>query len=223
MFSRSNGPMISYFHRTKGDLRLAVAASSGWTITTVDSKGDVGRSGAMLLDPNRPDVSKVAICYEDTTNGDYKYAIQYKTGWKIQTIDAATIMGGGYMSMAFSPAKDAAGVYQPSVSYYDAGGANLKYAITDGVTWYTTTVASTGKQGLYTNLLYDKTGVASIFYFDKSNNRGLRAKGSFKKWALTNLGSGGREMQVAPKSTGAIAYTNLDEAVPQLSVGFLGS
>jgi hypothetical protein len=223
IFSRSNGPMISYFHRTKGDLRLATAGSSGWTITTVDSKGDVGRSGAMLLDPNRPDASKVAICYEDTTNGDYKFAIQYKTGWKIQFIDQATIMGGGYMSMAFSPNKDAAGVYQPSVSYYDAGSANLKYAITDGVSWYTTTVASLGKQGLYTNVVYDNLGVASIFYFDKSNNRAWRAKGSFKKWTLTNLGSGGRELQVARKSTGAIAWTNLDEAVPQLSVQYLGS
>ena len=223
VFSRTNGPLISYYHRTKGDLRLASTISSGWTITTVDSAGDVGRSGMMLLDPNRPTASKVAICYEDTTHGDYKYAIQSGTGWKIQFIDQTTLIGGGYMSMAFSPVADSAGVYQPSVSYYDAGNSALKFAVTNGLTWSTKTIASAGKQGLYTNLIYDNAGVASIFYFDKSFNRAWRAKGGFKSMTLTSLGSGGRELQVARKTTGALAWTNLDESIPQLSVAFLAS
>ncbi|HEX8522100.1 MAG TPA: alginate lyase family protein [Tepidisphaeraceae bacterium] len=221
VFSRSDGPMISYFHRTKGDLRLAVANSGGWTISTVDAAGTVGRSGMMTLDPNRPTVSKVAICYEDTSGGRYKYAVQYKTGWKIQTVDSTTPIGGGYMSMAFNPAKDPAGVYQPSISYYDAYNSGLKYAITDGLTWSATTVAALGKQGLYTNLFYDASGLANILYFDKSKNHVIRAKGTFKKWAFTDYGAGGREMQVAETTTGALAYSNLNEAGPSLTVSYL--
>ena len=33
----------------------------------------------------------------------------------------------------------------------------------------------------------------------------------------------GREMNVAMKSTGALAYTTLDESIPRLDVQFLGS
>ena len=35
--------------------------------------------------------------------------------------------------------------------------------------------------------------------------------------------TGGREMNVAMKSTGALAYTMLDESIPRLDVQFLGS
>jgi hypothetical protein len=223
VFSRTDGPMISYFHKTKGDLRWAVSSGGGWSITTVDSTGVVGRSGMMLMDPNRPTVSKVAICYEDTSGGGYKYAIQYKTGWKIQKIDTTNKIGGGYMSMAFNPAKDSTGVYQPTVSYYDAYTSALKFAVTDGINWTSRAVASLGKQGLYTSLFYDASGLANIFYFDKSKNKALRAKGTFKKFSITELGTGGREMQIARTSKGAIAYSNLNEAGPNLTVAYLKS
>ena len=37
------------------------------------------------------------------------------------------------------------------------------------------------------------------------------------------LVTGGREMSVAKKSTGALAYTTLDESLPRLDVQYLGS
>jgi hypothetical protein len=79
----------------------------------------------------RPDASKVAVAYEDTSNGSYKYAIQYKTGWNIQTIDHQTTIAGGYMSMQFQPYKSADGTYHPTASYYDAGNSALKFAAFD--------------------------------------------------------------------------------------------
>ncbi len=127
------------------------------------------------------------------------------------------------MSMAFSPIKDNNGIYEPGVSYYDAGNSALKYAITDGQTWYTTTVASTGKQGLYSNLFYNDAGTATIMYFDKTHNRSLRATGIFRKWSISNMNAGGREMKLARRTDGEIAFSGLDEAIPELTVHYYKS
>ena len=112
----------------------------------------------------------------------------------------------------------------PSISYYDAFDTALRYAYTaNGTTWASQRIAFTGNQGLYTSLLYDSTGKANIFFFDRTSLVAKRAKKSGASWAITTLVTGGREMNVAKKSTGALAYTTLDESLPRLDVQFLGS
>ncbi|MGB7158747.1 MAG: alginate lyase family protein [Tepidisphaeraceae bacterium] len=233
-FSRSNGPAISYYHRTKGDLRLATTTTDGWLITTIDSAGDVGRATSMTLDPNRPEASKFAIAYEDTSNANMKYAIQgtfagaqtVNAGYSIYLVDDM-LNAGGYVSFAFydSGSNDAKR-YKPSMTYYNAYNSSLTYAYSpDGTTWEKQTIAGAGasKEGLYTTLLYDNTGKANIFFFDKTNNLAKRARKSGASWSITTLVTGGREMQVAKKSTGALAYTTLDDLIPRLDVRYLGS
>ena len=227
-FSRGNGPVISYYNRTKGDLDLAQSNSSGgFDIMAVDSTGDVGRFSSLLLDPNRPTATKWAIGYEDTSNGNYKYAIQglfaggtQLNGYTNYTVDNLAI-AGGYVSLAFydSGTNDTKR-YKPAMSYYDAGNSALRYAksLDSGLTWATQTVATKNVQGLYTQLFFDSAGKANIFYFDRTDNEAIRAVLNTKGWTFTNLGSGGREIHVSVSSTGAIAYTNLDESVGELNV-----
>jgi hypothetical protein len=225
VFSRGNGPIISYYHRTKMDLRMAVSQVGGFSITTVDSAGDVGRWTSMVMDPNRTDASKMAIAYEDTSNGDTKYAMQGSTAaFAIAVVDNM-INAGGYNSLAFLDS----GVvgtkrYRASISYYDAGDTALRYAYHDGnVTWASQRIAFTGNQGLYTQLVYDNDGRANIFYFDRSLLKAKRAKKVGASWQGTTLVTGGREMSVAKKANGALAYTTLDESLPRLDVQYLGS
>lgn len=101
----------------------------GWLISTVDSAGDVGRFTSIQLDPNYPKSSDVVIAYENTSSGSFKYAAQFRGGWKTLTIDDDTTMGGGYISLQFRSKRDADGRYQPTVSYYDAGNTALKFAL----------------------------------------------------------------------------------------------
>jgi hypothetical protein len=226
VFSRNNGPVISYYHRTKMDLRLAIAQVGGFSITTVDSAGDVGRATSMRLDPNRTDASKFAIAYEDTSNGDMKYAIQGPTAAFNYYVADDMVISGGYASLAFfdSGNADPTKRWMPSISYYDAFDTALRYAYTvNGTTWSSQRIAFNGNQGLYTSLFYDLSGRANIFYFDRTSLTAKRAKKIGANWTVSALLTGGREMNVAMKSTGALAYTTLDESLPRLDVQFLGS
>jgi threonine dehydrogenase-like Zn-dependent dehydrogenase len=134
-------------------------------------------------------------------------------------------ISGGYASLAFYDSGTAdTKRYKPSISYYDAFETSVKYAYTaDGVNWSAQHIAGAGNQGLYTSLVYDLTGKANIFFFDRTKLTAKRAKKSGGSWTVTTLLTGGREMQVALKSTGAMAYSTLDEAIPRLDVQYLGS
>lgn len=226
VFSRNNGPIISYYHHAKKDLRMAVSQVGGFDIVTVDSAGDVGRWSSMVMDPNRTDASKMAIAYEDTSNGDTKYAIQGSTAaFNIAFVDDM-VQAGGYHSLAFYDETGVPGPkrYRASISYYDAEHADLRYAYHDGnVTWASQAIVSKNNQGMYTQLFYENGVRANIFYFDRTTLTAKRAKKIGKLWTGTELVTGGREMSVAKKTTGELAYTTLDESLPRLDVQYLGS
>ncbi len=229
-YSRGNGAVISFYNRTKGDLMLAQSATGGYTLTAIDSTGDVGRFSSILLDPNRPDATKWAIGYEDTTNGNYKYAIQglfnggtQVSGYTNYTVDDLAI-AGGYVSLAFydSGTSDSKR-YKPAMSYYDAANSALRYAkgLDSGQSWETQTVASKNIQGLYTQLFFDSNGKANIYYFNRSSNQAIRALLSKGAWGFTTLDDGGREIHVSLNGSGNVAYSNLDESVGELTVNII--
>ena len=193
-FSRNNGPVISYYNRTQGDLDLAQSSGTGFSITPIDTQGDVGRFSSLMLDPNRPTATKWAIGYEDTSNGNYKYALQgdwgdggtYINGYTNWTVDNLSI-AGGYVSLAFyDSGSNDSHRYKPAMSYYDAGNTALRYAYStdSGGTWVTQTVVSAKIQGLYTQLFFDSAGDANIFYYDRSDNELIWAVFKKHKWRL---------------------------------------
>jgi hypothetical protein len=214
VMSRKGGAMIAYYHRTRGDLRLAVHVPGGWQITAIDgADGDVGRCVSASLDPNRPDASKIAVAYDDSTNHAKKYAIQDGFGYAITTVDSTTLNGGGYTSLAFEPTPAADGRHHPTISYYDSFTTALKFArqtANESSSWFTQTVVEQGAQGMYTSLVYDAYDRPSIFFFKKTNDTAYRALRNGGTWKFTYLGTGGREAQAARRPSGEIALTNLD-------------
>jgi hypothetical protein len=227
-FSRNSGAVIAYYHRSRGQLRLAVTQTSGFEIQVLDGSttaaGDVGRFASLQLDPNRPTASKWAIVYEDTRKGKYKYTIQQGSGWSTAVIDPSLQLAGGYASLAFydTGGADPATRYRPAASYYDAGETALKYSHFNGSNWVPQIVAAAKIQGLYTNLFF--TGAAgsqrpTIYYYDRSNNLAKRVVGASAAggWTYTNLGAGGRALQVASFGS-SVFYSTLDEAVGELKV-----
>ena len=217
-FERDNRPVISYYNRTNGDLRLARGTSAGFTgfsIHTVDGERDVGRFSSLAFDPTR---ARWAIGYEDTTRGDYRFALEGEhtggtkangfTNYEVE--DLAEV--GGYVSLAYVNGK-------PAMSYYDAGNSALRFAQSSdwGRNWTRQQVAGSGVQGLYSQLLVDSAGRPQIFYFDRTRNTAKRAilDGT---WQVGTLTTGGRQMQVSVSSVGNIAYSSLDESVGLLNV-----
>ncbi|HMB94499.1 MAG TPA: hypothetical protein VKK61_00520, partial [Tepidisphaeraceae bacterium] len=74
-----------------------------------------------------------------------------------------------------------------------------------------------GTVGSYTNLSFDSTGAATVFYFDRTHNRILKSVLSKGKWTTTSIAAGGREIRLA-KFGNKTALTDLDVNVPSLAV-----
>ena len=214
VMSRKGGAMIAYYARTTGDLRLAVHVPGGWQITAIDgADGDVGRCVSASLDPNRPDASKIAVAYDDSTHHAKKYAIQDGFGYAITTVDDTTLNGGGYTSLAFEPTPAEDGRFHPTISYYDSYTTALKFARQTGgesSAWFNQTVIEQGAQGMYTSLFYDAANRPNVFFFKKTNDTAYRALRNGGTWKFTYLGTGGREAQTSRRPSGEVAVTNLD-------------
>ncbi len=225
-FSRKDGPVITYYDKTKGDLRMATSAVGGWNLSTIDTgtigTKDVGRFSALSLDASRPDASKWAIAYEDTGGARYRYAIQgnilggeQKNGYTFFTVSPSTKLGG-YTSLAFDSAN------RPAISFYDSAISGLRFAKSSGdtfnnINFTASTVTQKGAVGYYSNLYYNSSGKPTIFYFDKTQAKAMRAVFSSNKWNAAALATGGREIHVARYGS-TVAFTNLDEAIPALKV-----
>jgi hypothetical protein len=219
-FSRGGSPIISYYNRTKGDLKVAMAQSTiDWSITTIDSGGDVGRYSQIMLDPNRTDLnSRYVVAYEDQTNAQFKYA--YTSGTlRFETIKSSGMtQSGGFLSLAFedtgsgtigTPTSDR---MQPRFSFYEQWpDASLWLATRSKTTgWSTARIDGTGttkKVGAYNQLSY-ATGKAEIFYYDDRNNqlRHTIYNPSNKTWAYyIVVTAGGRETR--PQRVGSAWLT----------------
>ena len=69
-FARDDAPVITYYDKTNGDLRMASGHNGKWTRRTLDAGStgttDVGRFSDLALDPSRHDETRWAVVYEDT-------------------------------------------------------------------------------------------------------------------------------------------------------------
>src|SRR5688572_2754933 len=171
----NNRPAISYYSKTGGNLKFATLDGTTWSTINVDTGGDVGRYSSLALIPPGPQIIgsvRFGVAYEDSTNGDFKYA-EVAGAAVISApvrVDATTTKGGGYISLAFNGS-------EPAFSYYDAANADLKYAArsTNGK-WSALTVAANNSQGLYSDLQFTfDTNQPAIVYYNRTSDRVMLA------------------------------------------------
>jgi predicted regulator of Ras-like GTPase activity (Roadblock/LC7/MglB family) len=140
-------PVVSYWDSTNSDLKVAhcgdAACSSGNTITTVDSAGQVGIYTSIAVGADNLPV----VSYYDVTNGDLKVAhcgdASCSAGNTITTVDSAEWVGQ-YTSIVVG----ADGL--PVISYYDNANQDLKV-------------------GWWTSIAVGADGLPVISYFDVTN------------------------------------------------------
>jgi hypothetical protein len=101
--------------------------------------------------------------------------------WKLASVS----VGGAPNSLAFG----AGG--QPSISFYDAGSQDLKYAAFDGSAWQITTVDSAGSVGIFNSLAFSSSGHPAIAYYDASNGDLKYADFDGAAWQVATVDSGG--------------------------------
>ena len=151
-----------------------------WSITTVDSAGDVGWFTSIALDSN----GYPHISYQDNTNMDLKYAKWTGSKWSITTVDSTNSVGE-YTSIAL----DSKGY--PHISYLYRTNLDLKYAKWTGSKWSITTVDSTNHFCGETSIALDSNDNPHISYRDSSNLDLKYAKWTGSKWSIETVDSAG--------------------------------
>jgi hypothetical protein len=204
-FSRKDGPAISFYSVAKHGLELAVQDTDGFDISKIDSDGRVGMHSVLMLDPSRPTASKWAIAYQDATHHTIKYAVQYKSGWDIETVGKAT--GSTQIGMTFN------GQDEPMVSYYNAANGDVDVATDsgsfgEGGNWSLMTASDTGLGGSNDNLFFDKAGRLDVVYSDDAQHRVIEAVLSGGKWTRTALATDGAKAVNSTESGKHFAFTN---------------
>ncbi len=184
LFDRNNHPVIAYYRKTTGDLRAASRDAGGeWSVTQVDTNGDVGRSTAIAIDG----AGRIGVAYEYSSGGDLKYAVfdPRSTSWSNAYVDKST-SGVSFVSLAFDP-----GTNRPAISYYDASPADLKVARSTGKTWSTTKIATRGATGLFTNIFFATDDAPRVVFWDKRRDATQLAGYENGTWGLHDLRTAG--------------------------------
>ncbi|MEE8346510.1 MAG: hypothetical protein V3S20_04085, partial [Dehalococcoidia bacterium] len=79
-------PHATYYNDESADLMYASRAGGSWTVTAVDTDGDVGRFADMLLDSGGgPHVAYLQL--DGDSSGSIKYAQFRDGGWSIEEVD----------------------------------------------------------------------------------------------------------------------------------------
>ncbi len=165
-------PVISYLDGTNVDLKVAkcgnASCSSGNTITTVDSTGNVGRETTITIGADGLPV----ISYRDSTNVDLKVAkcgnASCSSGNTITTVDSTGNVGYGP-----SIATGTDGL--PVISYLDGTNVDLKVAKCGNASCSSgntiTTVDSTSTAGQFSiSIAIAPDGLPVISYLDTTND-----------------------------------------------------
>lgn len=180
---------IAYYSTSKGDLKLAesngATGNAGWKIQTLDSTGDVGKNASLAFNTN-PSVLRFAIAYEDSTHGALKYAWNDRAGpWYNKTVDNSGGVGGGSINLAFSP------THLASVSYFNQVNGDLMFGVLQSGVWKKQAAAVAGSVGMFNSLVFNSAGQACIYYYNKTTDSLMRARGKFGSWSLSTVFSGG--------------------------------
>ncbi|MBL8299907.1 MAG: hypothetical protein JNN30_16330 [Rhodanobacteraceae bacterium] len=167
-----NRPVVSYYDRTNGDLKLATCTANctgpnpTWQVVTIDSADDVGWYTSLQLNASGQPV----VSYFDRTNGDLKLAsctancAGASPVWLIVTVDSAGT-AGWYTSLQLGSTG------QPVISYYDHTNRVLKVATCSAgcnsasPVWQIVVADSAGTVGWFTSLQLNANNQPVVSYY----------------------------------------------------------
>ncbi len=197
-FDNAGLPWIAYYDANASDLNLRIArnvgtggsgctgGSSAWTCTAIDTTGDVGKSASIAMDPN----GYPWVAYGDVTNtslkvarydpaGGYSTCAGGVTDWDCVTVDNGGT-NGAYASIAFDPSGKAWIAYNDDGSNNDlwtaryVGGSAGTGCTSGSNNWTCASINTTGSQGHYPSIAFDRNGKATISYQEYTSNTNLR-------------------------------------------------
>jgi hypothetical protein len=164
---KNGNPHITYFDDNTEDLMYAVRDMGNWTISVVDSAGDVGRFSSLVLDSL--DIPHISY-YQHLTEsiGIVKIAVWNNTDWNITNIDSLY-----HVFIGFSGARNMTSLtldsqMNPHLTYGDL--KIIKYTKWDGSNWQRQIIIDLSDTsmnlGQQTSMQLDNNGYIHIAYFE---------------------------------------------------------
>ena len=169
---------LAYYDQASGSLKFASWNGTAWNRTVVDV-GYVGQFASLRL--NASNTGRLA--YYNASGQSLKYAEQVGPSWSNVTVDTGGV--GQYASLALNGTDD------PAIAYYDATSQTLKYAVRTGAGWTNASVDTVGNWserssldpfGRYASLALNRSGNASIAYYNATNRTLMYAVRSGTGW-----------------------------------------
>ena len=163
-------PHTVWFDDGALDLKYAIRDSGSWTISTVDSDGDVGRYASLAVDQ---DDNPVVSYFEKTSESEGFIKLARWTGsqWEVQRIDEMDAVFPGFFGARknSSVLLDADG--RPIVAYSDE--SVVKLASWNGADWDIETVTTAGDLplGQQVSMAMDAQGVLHLTFADVRQKR----------------------------------------------------
>ena len=172
-------PHVVWFDDSTQDLKYAIKDGGAWTISTVDSEGDVGRFPSLALDEQgNPSISY----YEQITGsqGYIKFARWDGNRWDIQRIDKLDSVLLGHFGARKTSSLVLGTDDAPIVAYSDE--QVVRVAWWDGSRWNLETVHIAGDAplGQQVSLGVDDSGVLHLTFADVTRKGGMGVKGAVK-------------------------------------------
>jgi len=162
----NDDPLLSYSAWVDGELRLAHWNGKQWDFTTVDSRtrshgeSNLGPGNSLTLGPG----GKAHISFY--SEKALKYAHEVDDGWKVETIDQVSWLGG-WTSFRSSIVLDKH--HFPHICYEDSGA--LKHAYWDGKKWRIQVLAPSGLDMFrYSSMAIDRDDNIYIAFRDAEDN-----------------------------------------------------
>lgn len=153
-------PGIAYFDGTNGDMKLALANGSQWTLRTVEGKGSVGLYPSLDFD----DTDRPTMTYYKKTGGDLRFARFDPTAnsFSYETVDATNDVGRSSVLVASPKTR------RYSIAYADSTTGEVKWAgrKTGGVGWTLKTAATTAGGADFLSMAYGNYYEPAISYYD---------------------------------------------------------
>jgi len=141
------------------ELRYAYRDEGVWHVEVVDDSSPfVGFDSEMLLDPQ----GKPAICYQDATNDQLKFARRIgPDDWDTQIVDSDGDVGR-FSTLVFLPDG------RPAIAYADMTNHDLKYSAWRDEAWHIRRIAE-GKYGYYCRMELDENGRPRVMFTDSQD------------------------------------------------------
>jgi hypothetical protein len=129
---KNGNPHITYYDDNTEDLMYAAKNMGNWSISVVDSTGDVGRFSSLVLDTS--DVPHISY-YQHLTNntGIVKIAVWNNTEWNITNVDSLNNVFIGFSGARNMTSLILDSQMNPHLTYSDQ--KIMKYTKWDGSDW----------------------------------------------------------------------------------------